>query len=185
MTVYKTNFDRRKQRARRKLKAVSGGALRLSVYKSNSHIYAQIIDDKLGTTLVSASTLDKDVIAALGKKVANVKAAEIVGQTLGKKAVTVRSARKRSFGSPIIWANLRPPCDERCGFLHPIASTIENFRIEISPAVTSGNCPCRSSPHLAPKTAAERRTMRRPADGQGFELCDLTADLRAVSRSAC
>jgi large subunit ribosomal protein L18 len=87
MTVYKTNFDRRKQRARRKLKAVSGGALRLSVYKSNSHIYAQIIDDKLGTTLVSASTLDKDVIAALGKKVANVKAAEIVGQTLGKKAV--------------------------------------------------------------------------------------------------
>ena len=87
MTVYRTNFDRRKQRVRRKLRATSGGALRLSVYKSNSHIYAQIINDKLGMTLVSASTLDKDIIVALGKKVANIKAAEIVGQTIGKKAI--------------------------------------------------------------------------------------------------
>lgn len=87
MTIYKTNFDRRKQRVRRKLRATSGGALRLSVYKSNSHIYAQIIDDKLGKTLVSASTLDKEVIAELGKKVANIDAARIIGQKIAKRAL--------------------------------------------------------------------------------------------------
>lgn len=87
MTDYKTNFDRRKQRVRRKLRATSNTTLRLSVYKSNSNIYAQIIDDKLGTTLVSASTLDKDIIELLGKKVANIKAAEIIGQSIGKKAI--------------------------------------------------------------------------------------------------
>jgi large subunit ribosomal protein L18 len=87
MTIYKTNFDRRKQRVRRKLRATSGGALRLSVYKSNSHIYAQIIDDKLGNTLVSASTLDKEVIAKLGKRVANIDAAKLVGETIAKRAI--------------------------------------------------------------------------------------------------
>jgi len=87
MTDYKTNFDRRKQRVRRKLRAVSSGALRLSIYKSNTHIYAQIIDDKLGRTLVSASTLDKDIVEACGKKLANIKAAEIVGLAIGRKAI--------------------------------------------------------------------------------------------------
>ncbi len=86
MTIYKNNFDRRKQRIRRKLK--QAGGLRLSVFKSNSNIYAQIIDDKLGTTLVSASTLDPVVIKALdNKKVANLKAANAVGKELGKRAI--------------------------------------------------------------------------------------------------
>ena len=40
MTIYKTNFDRRQQRNRRKLKATSNNALRLSVFKSNSNIYS-------------------------------------------------------------------------------------------------------------------------------------------------
>jgi large subunit ribosomal protein L18 len=87
MTVYKSNFDRRKQRVRRKLKDVSEGALRLSVYKSNSNLYAQIIDDKLHTTLVSASTLDADIIKALGgNKSANINAATIIGKTIAEKA---------------------------------------------------------------------------------------------------
>lgn len=89
MTIYKTNFDRRKQRVRRKLKAISEGSLRLSVFKSNSNLYAQIIDDSRGTTLASSSTLDADVLKALGgKKVANVEAAKVIGKTIAEKAKT-------------------------------------------------------------------------------------------------
>ena len=86
MSVYKNNFDRRKQRVRRKLKKCN--ALRLSVFKSNSNIYAQIIDDKTGTTVVSASTLDSAVLQALNnKKSVNLNAAIAVGKEIGKKAV--------------------------------------------------------------------------------------------------
>ena len=59
---------------------------RLCVFRSNSHIYAQIIDDKLGKTLVAAGTLDKDV----GKDVkngGNCTAAEKVGTILATKAI--------------------------------------------------------------------------------------------------
>ena len=55
---------------------------RLSVHRSLKHIYAQVIDDLQGKTLVSASTLDKSAAKASGTK-----AAELVGETLGKKAV--------------------------------------------------------------------------------------------------
>jgi large subunit ribosomal protein L18 len=58
MTQYKSNFDRRKQRVRRKLRAISS-APRLSVFKSNKNLHLQIIDDTLGQTLVSFSTLEK------------------------------------------------------------------------------------------------------------------------------
>ena len=51
--------DRRKYRTRYKLKKVSSRN-RLSVFKSNNHIYAQIINDQKGTTLVSASSLEKN-----------------------------------------------------------------------------------------------------------------------------
>ena len=58
---------------------------RLSVYKSIKHIYAQIIDDQNGTTLVSASTLSADV---RGKAPGNnIEAAKLVGSEIGKKAV--------------------------------------------------------------------------------------------------
>ena len=55
---------------------------RLCVFRSNNHMYAQIIDDTIGNTLVSASTLQKDVKAEL-EKTNNVDAAAY----LGKKAV--------------------------------------------------------------------------------------------------
>ncbi len=90
MTLYKNNFDRRRQRIRRKLKKNSIGLLRLTVFKSNNNIYAQIIDDKKGTTIVSASTLDSVVLKALedkGKKSANVNAANAVGLSIGQKAL--------------------------------------------------------------------------------------------------
>ena len=59
---------------------------RLAVFRSNKHIYAQIIDDSVGKTLVSASTLQKDVKAEL-EKTNNVDAAAYLGTVLGKKAV--------------------------------------------------------------------------------------------------
>ena len=59
---------------------------RLAVFRSNNHMYAQIIDDIVGKTLVSASTLDKDVKAEL-EKTNNVEAATVVGTVVAKKAL--------------------------------------------------------------------------------------------------
>ena len=59
---------------------------RLSVFRSNNHMYAQIIDDVAGNTIVAASTLDKDVKAEL-KKTNDVEAAAYLGQVIAKKAL--------------------------------------------------------------------------------------------------
>ena len=59
---------------------------RLAVFRSNNHMYAQIIDDTVGNTLVSASTLEKDVKAELNKT-NDVEAAAVVGKTIAKKAI--------------------------------------------------------------------------------------------------
>ena len=59
---------------------------RLAVFRSNKNIYAQIIDDSIGKTLVSASTLQKDVKAEL-ENTDDVKAAAYVGTVIGKIAV--------------------------------------------------------------------------------------------------
>ena len=59
---------------------------RLAVFRSNNHMYAQIIDDTVGNTLVSASTLDKDVKAEL-EKTNNVEAAAHLGTVVAKKAL--------------------------------------------------------------------------------------------------
>ena len=59
---------------------------RLAVFRSNNHMYAQIIDDTVGKTLVSASTLDKDEKAEL-EKTNNVEAATVVGTVVAKKAL--------------------------------------------------------------------------------------------------
>ena len=57
----KSLFNRRKQRVRTQLRKKAPGRVRLSVFRSGKHIYAQLIDDAKGATLASASTLDKDV----------------------------------------------------------------------------------------------------------------------------
>ena len=59
---------------------------RLAVFRSNNHMYAQIIDDTVGNTLVSASTLDKDVKAEL-EKTNNLDAAAKLGTVIAKKAL--------------------------------------------------------------------------------------------------
>ena len=59
---------------------------RLAVFRSNNHMYAQIIDDTVGNTLVSASTLQKDVKAEL-EKTNNVEAAAYLGTVIAKKPI--------------------------------------------------------------------------------------------------
>ena len=59
---------------------------RLAVFRSNNHMYAQIIDDTVGNTLVSASTLEKEIKAEL-TKTNNVDAAAYLGTVIGKRAV--------------------------------------------------------------------------------------------------
>ena len=59
---------------------------RLAVFRSNNHMYAQIIDDTVGRTLAAASTLEKDVKAEL-EKTNNVDAAAYLGKVIAKKAL--------------------------------------------------------------------------------------------------
>ena len=59
---------------------------RLCVFRSNNHMYAQVIDDTAGNTLVSASTLEKDVKAEL-EKTNNVEAAAYLGTVIAKRAL--------------------------------------------------------------------------------------------------
>ena len=78
----------REKKHRRMRNHLSGTAERprLAVFRSNNHMYAQIIDDTVGNTVVAASTLDKDVKAEL-EKTNNVDAAAYLGTVVAKKAL--------------------------------------------------------------------------------------------------
>ncbi len=76
---------RRKERIRTGLRKKAVGRVRLSVFRSGKHIYAQLIDDKKGVTLASASSLDKDVKGKV-KSTSTVEAAKAVGEAIAKKA---------------------------------------------------------------------------------------------------
>ena len=84
--MVKTNNANRRQRRRWHIrKKISGTALRprLSVFRSAKHIYAQLIDDESGKTLVAASTVEK---AAEGSKASTVEGAALVGKLVAEKA---------------------------------------------------------------------------------------------------
>lgn len=66
----------------------TGARPRLNVFRSSQHIYAQIIDDTVGHTLVSASTIDAEVRAGLGS-LNKTEQAKLVGQTLAKRALAI------------------------------------------------------------------------------------------------
>jgi large subunit ribosomal protein L18 len=85
--MYKSNSDRRKQRVRSALKKSGLGKLRLSVFRSNKHIFAQLIDDSKSITLASASTLEKDFDKKT--KSSSLEAATKVGERIGERAKTV------------------------------------------------------------------------------------------------
>ena len=78
--------ERRKARVRKAIRERAYGRLRLSVFRSSKQIYAQIIDDEKGVTLVAASSLEKPNRDAL-KTGANIEAAKVVGKLLAERAV--------------------------------------------------------------------------------------------------
>ena len=76
-------FEKRRRRVRTSLLAKRGLRARLSVHRSGRHIYAQVIDDEAGTTVVAASTLEKDARSKTG---ATMDAATAVGKTIAERA---------------------------------------------------------------------------------------------------
>nr|WP_263323873.1 50S ribosomal protein L18 [Neobacillus sp. Marseille-Q6967] len=85
ITKQDKNATRKKRHARVRAK-LSGTAARprLNVFRSNKHIYAQLIDDMSGVTLASASTMDKEFNL---ESSSNVEAAKLVGELVAKRAV--------------------------------------------------------------------------------------------------
>jgi len=82
------SLEQRKRRARRvraRLRKEAGERPRLSVFRSGRHIYAQVIDDRKGITVVAASTLEKDM-RAKRKVGATVEAAAEVGKLIAERA---------------------------------------------------------------------------------------------------
>ena len=74
----------RKERVRYKIKKVSRGK-RLTVFRSNNHIYAQLIDDDKGVTLASSSSIEKTIKE---KKLSRKEVAEIIGKEIAKKIIS-------------------------------------------------------------------------------------------------
>jgi large subunit ribosomal protein L18 len=80
-------LSKRSRRVRLRIVGLSSRP-RLSVFRSNSHIYAQIIDDAEGRTLVSASSCDPGLKGKI-KSGGNIEAAKIVGQTIAERAKAI------------------------------------------------------------------------------------------------
>jgi large subunit ribosomal protein L18 len=76
---------RRKAKVRRNIRRAGGERARLSIFRSSKHIYAQVIDDGRGETIASASSLEKDMRAALATG-ANIAAAKAVGKLVAERA---------------------------------------------------------------------------------------------------
>jgi large subunit ribosomal protein L18 len=80
-----SSIDKIKARIRDKVKGTPDKP-RLSIFRSNTHIYAQIIDDTIGKTIASSSTLDKEIKAVLTSS-STCEASEIVGRAIAKKSL--------------------------------------------------------------------------------------------------
>ena len=90
---------------------------RLAVFRSNNHMYAQIIDDTVGNTLVSASTLQKDVKAEL-EKTNNVDAAAYLGKVIAEKAIE---------------KGIKDVVFDRGGFIYPVSYThLDVYKRQVS-----------------------------------------------------
>ena len=85
-------FQRRRQRVRFRVRQAAKGRVRLSVFRSSRHIYAQIIDDGAGRTLAAASSLDGAIKPNL-KTGADAAAASAVGKLLAERARAAGVAR--------------------------------------------------------------------------------------------
>jgi len=89
MSISLKGSERRKARVRKALKARAFGRPRLSVFRSDKNIYAQIIDDATGRTLASASTLDKDVKATV-KNGGTAEAAAAIGKLIAARGLEAK-----------------------------------------------------------------------------------------------
>jgi len=85
MTKLRDRIERRRGRVRGVLLRAAHGRKRLSVFRSSKHIYAQVIDDDGGKTLVAASSIEKETRDGL-KTGANVEAAKAVGKLIAQRA---------------------------------------------------------------------------------------------------
>ena len=92
-----STIERKKFRIRKKLKSVSNNRYRLSVSRSTKNISAQIIDDNKNITLVSASSVDKDIKS---QKKSKMELSTIVAETLARKA-NVKKLKKVYFARGI------------------------------------------------------------------------------------
>lgn len=90
-TERKSPIVRRKRRVRKKVFGTPERP-RLTVFRTNKHIYAQVIDDTLGRTLASASTLSPELRSVL-RSTCCVEAASKVGELLARKAVEAKVER--------------------------------------------------------------------------------------------
>lgn len=79
-------YERRRDRTRYRIRQMSQGRMRLSVFRSGKHIYAQIIDDGRGHTVAAASSLDKELKDKL-KKGSDRDAATIVGKLVADRGL--------------------------------------------------------------------------------------------------
>jgi large subunit ribosomal protein L18 len=88
MRLQKLNNTRRWRRQNRVRAAIRGSAVRprLSVCRSNKHVYCQVIDDESGRTLAAASTRDKSLRAQI-KNGGNCDAAKIIGAAIAQRAL--------------------------------------------------------------------------------------------------
>jgi large subunit ribosomal protein L18 len=86
MKSSKELFVRRRSRTRGRIKDTNPGHVRLSIFRSGKHIYAQIIDDVSGNTLAAASSVEKDMKGSL-KSGAGIIAATAVGKLIAERAV--------------------------------------------------------------------------------------------------
>src|SRR5262249_8670449 len=85
MATVADRTKRRTEKVRLRVRRAAGSRPRLSVFRSSKHIYAQLIDDNQGQTLVSASSLEKETRGTL-KTGANVEAARAVGKRVAERA---------------------------------------------------------------------------------------------------
>jgi large subunit ribosomal protein L18 len=85
MATVSDRTQRRTAKVRRKIRRAAGNRARLSVFRSSKHIYAQLIDDANGQTVVSASSLEKEMRGSF-KTGANFEAAKAVGKRLAERA---------------------------------------------------------------------------------------------------
>jgi|SRR5690606_36102084 len=86
MAKQRSATARREARVRRAVKRAAGERLRLSVFRSSKHIYAQLIDDRKGITVAAASSIEKELRGSL-KTGADVGSAKAVGELVAERAL--------------------------------------------------------------------------------------------------